>query len=416
MAVAVLDACEAATLVWSMGGQTFLTLVVTASFGLSDPGPARRVAPRPLSFAESVRSDGRSLRYAVDVVPYRPRADVTLVGHVYAPASGATRAAGRLTLERGPELLINKTVAVHAPHTFAAWPLRWEEALGGPEGDNPVGTGAPTVVLPGAPRAPAGFGPLAAPWPSRARLKHGAPRRRAGAFVYPDGFDWAHCQAAPPDQQVRHLMGDESIRLDGLHPDHAQLVVQLPQVRAVGVVFGLGPPDRQLCPFVADTLILEPDERRVSVVWRAIVEATDVAAARAADVAVGVAERDRPVLLPERRDDAVRLAGDAPPQDFEGTIAMSSVAPSPHADAPFALASVAPAGATAAESLDALRAETPPPPPLAGLQGTLDLGADEADAEPSSSARDTVTSAVEAMAAAMAAARVRRGSGSEGPG
>lgn len=385
MGVVTLDACEASPLVWRLGEQTFLTLVVKATFALEEPGVMPRIAPRPISFAETPRSDGKSLRYDVELVPYRPRTDVTLVGQIYAPPDQTlATCSARLTLERGAELLINKTIEAHADHTFVAMPIRWEDALGGPEGDNPVGSATPTLRIPGAPRSPAGFAPISAEWPSRARLRRAKPLVKQGAFEYAAGFDWNHMQGAPPDQQVRYLVGDETLRLDGLHPDHDNLEVQLPGARAVGAVFGLGL-ERQLCAFVADTLVIEPDERRVSVVWRTVLEVPDVATARAVEVAVGVAVSDAPVVLPERREDVAAFAGGSRPADLEGTVVMSSATPHPNADAPFSIAK----GAGQASSFEALRAQVAPPA-LLDLEGTMAI----------SSRRPPAHSAIDSMAAA----------------
>src|SRR5205807_381472 len=106
--------------------------------------------------------------------------------------------------------------------------------------ENPVGVGAdgaalPNVVDPADPRRPAGFGPISRAWPARKKLA-GAGRRRMleqRIAEIGDGFPWDYLQAAPPDQQIELLRGDEWIAVDGMHPSLPRLQTRLPGARAL---------------------------------------------------------------------------------------------------------------------------------------------------------------------------------------
>src|SRR6202042_3058658 len=105
------------------------------------------------------------------------------------------------------------------PQPFAYLPLRWELAYGGPSSkDNPVGVGEdpgdprlPSLVDPADPKKPAGLGPGPASWPSR-RAALGGADPAALAVPSPSlhaGIDLAYFNAAPPEQQLAAILGDE---------------------------------------------------------------------------------------------------------------------------------------------------------------------------------------------------------------
>jgi hypothetical protein len=121
---------------------------------------------------------------------------------------------------------------------------------------------------------PAGFGFLARGW--QPRLGY------AGTYdkkwleerypFLPLDFDDRHHQGAPEDQQCDYLRGGETVRLTNLTPE-GRAEIKLPAAEIpMTVVWRNDPPD-DLQP-VCDTLILEPDHRRVMVVWRAALKLT----------------------------------------------------------------------------------------------------------------------------------------------
>src|SRR5262249_22737348 len=90
---------------------------------------------------------GRSLYSPSDLVPFKPSAEVTLVGHAFAPRGEHV---ARLVV---PRLVgdVDKSIVAVADRTFSAegilregprftrMPLRYERAAGGPDTVNPVG-------------------------------------------------------------------------------------------------------------------------------------------------------------------------------------------------------------------------------------------------------------------------------------
>ncbi len=116
------------------------------------------------------------------------------------------------------------------------------------------------------------FEPVAATGPSRAALLGRVPlgARRPDDWegrVVPEGLDPAYFNAAPPDQQLEGLRGDERILLGNLHPAHAELVTSLPGLRPFATVEGTAAPPRRLA-LRADTLWIDCSRGIAAVVWR----------------------------------------------------------------------------------------------------------------------------------------------------
>jgi hypothetical protein len=256
---------RAACLRWQARPGAFaVTVVCKATFRLQ-PGTATLLdSGEPVLAADEPWSGdaaGRSLRAPSDLVPFKPRADVLLVGSAFSPRKEPARSLiARLIVGE-----VDKSITVvtdrffhldgsfHEGGRFVQMPLRWERAAGGPGTTNPVGVwmdgprdsygrrALPNLEPPGnfslrpdQPITPIGFGPIAASWPGR-RDKLG----RLAAFFPTDGsvsadtplpedLAPAYFNAAPPDQQLDELRVDERIILENLHPAHARLVTALP--------------------------------------------------------------------------------------------------------------------------------------------------------------------------------------------
>jgi hypothetical protein len=207
---------------------------------------------------------GASIRAPGDVVPFRARAEVTLVGSAYAPGGQPVRSlVARLDVGDGA---INKAIEVHADRAFAPdgsieegapftrMPLRYEHAAFGPK--NPVGVRAardaggriplPNLLPRGArvaqprdPIDPVGFGPLHAAWPERAaKLPQGAAwtLHEHGSRPLPGWLAPAFFNAAPADQQLDALPEDAIIALENLHPKHPHFNTTLPGARPRAIV------------------------------------------------------------------------------------------------------------------------------------------------------------------------------------
>ncbi len=200
-----------ASIVWRpRAGAWALTIVCKATFRLA-PGVCTLAEPQE----EPAESDDhwdddptRSLHAAGDLVPFKPRADVLLVGHAFAPGGQPARVL-RAHLAVGA---VDKSVEVWCDRIFwhdgqllegqpfARMQLRYERAAFGPA--NPVGVrfdAAPDVhggvrlpnLQPSGLRVarrgdtfgPIGFGAIAPGWPARAEKLSGARRGVVGSGV-----------------------------------------------------------------------------------------------------------------------------------------------------------------------------------------------------------------------------------------
>jgi uncharacterized protein YjbI with pentapeptide repeats len=192
-----------------------------------------------------------SLRYPSDFAPFKPAADVMLVGFAY-PPPGRNLALVNLrvgALTRKIVALGNRPGGSGAgePQPFERMPLRYEHAFGGPLSDaNPVGIGyktkraSPNLELPdrlvrgfvGSP-PPAGVGPIAPAWAPRASKAgtYDAAWRKARWPYFPADFDWKFFNAAPDEQQVDYLQGDEEYEITSVRPGGLALSGRLPGLR-----------------------------------------------------------------------------------------------------------------------------------------------------------------------------------------
>src|SRR5262249_27279421 len=156
-------------------------------------------------------------------------------------------------------------------------PLRWENAYGGARStENPVGVGfdakdrrAPNVLSDAGAKVAACFAPIDPRWPSRARrlgdaaLDDNPPR-------LPSAFDFSYFCAAPDDQKVESLRGDETVLLVGLHPMEQEIRCSLPGVRPTASIRVSSA--RITVPLICDTLSIDGDALLCSLTWRGDVE------------------------------------------------------------------------------------------------------------------------------------------------
>ncbi len=314
-------------------GRASLAVLVKATFRLVDARPAEVMAPEMLVLKDRhIGEDGaRSLVAASDVLPFRPRCDVTLVGHACAPSGTMVRvrpvrlvvarrtsdgaqapnvarsgsgfvsnAENPLALGQSVSLaahpqegnqppadggtwrsLLDKTLLLFGesgnagPEPFERSRVAYEVARGGPSvPENPVGRPIPLLVDPLDETRVSAFGPIPPFWPSR-RAKRGsvdASVLKESAPNLPANFPWDFFQAAPPDQQVDGLSGGELIQLDGFFADRFRLTTRLPGCRALAVLYRLAPSGQVAelpLSLVLDTLAIDTDRGIANVVWRA---------------------------------------------------------------------------------------------------------------------------------------------------
>jgi hypothetical protein len=240
----------------------------------------------------------RSLHNASDLVPFKARPEVLVVGHAYAPGGSAVPSfLARLrvgSLEKSLLVVGDRHGgpggALTEPSPIVRMPLRWERAAGGPGTLNPVGmrSGAapdargahplPNLLPVGTNLlraadgiAPAGFAPLASGWPVRRARKMGPAALWNGVIdpgtPLPEGLDPAYFNAAPNDQWLSALTGEEIIVLSGLHPLHTELSTRLAPIRPRAHV-ELRNVRTQEVSLAADTLLIDTDRGIATLVFR----------------------------------------------------------------------------------------------------------------------------------------------------
>jgi hypothetical protein len=302
MEIVSLGPLRAGSVVWQpRPGAWTLTVVAKATFviephecPLADPQDDPTPADQPWNDDRT-----RSLRAASDLAPFKPRCDVTLVGHACAahgrPTGSLTARLVVGTVDKAIEIFPDRSWTqdgqLREGPRFLRMPLVYERAGGGPGTTNPVGVpaGGPPdrhgriavpnlqppglhLTSPGQYVDPVGFGPIAAWWPSRLEKLH----RHAASFSHrgwalqpmPPDMDFAYFNAAPADQQVDVLRANERLLLEDLHPDHPRLVTSLPGVRARATVERF-PGAGEEAPLRCDTLSIDLDRGVCSLVWRA---------------------------------------------------------------------------------------------------------------------------------------------------
>lgn len=241
-----------------------------------------------------------------DVALLKPKADVTLFGSAYAsPGKPAVQMKVRFSFgDRGQGF--DKTIHVTGdrvwqrtltgasagePAPFERMPLTYARAFGGADYDaNPCGVGrgdSPRmpnldhahahVTSPSDTHPPACFAPLGDEWGNR-WAKMGTYDRgwlKTRWPYFPADFDWSYFQAAPKDQQLDAIVGDEPFVLEGMHPEHRTLRGKLPgeKPRAFLVMRESG--DLQEVKLRCDTVDFQVDEMNVNLVWRGFADVSD---------------------------------------------------------------------------------------------------------------------------------------------
>lgn len=295
-------------------GRETLLVVVKGTFTLERGGCRPADEPVPLTLADEHSGEPglSTVRCESDFALEKPATDVLLLGHAWAPRGRAKES--RVKLQAGPAgcearvhgdrhwSVVLGLPKVSSPEPFERIPLCWERAFGGTQiqkgGDevegaeerNPIGTGFvkgrgasaidgvalpniedPSELLkrPGQRCAPAGFGVVGRHWLPRRPLfgTYDEAWKRDRMPLPPVDLDpRAFCAAPQPLQARPHLRGGETVVAEGVSPD-GPLRFELPrvahrwEVRIANDWTGLTP--------LLDTLILEPDEGRVALVWRA---------------------------------------------------------------------------------------------------------------------------------------------------
>ncbi|RZO66327.1 MAG: DUF2169 domain-containing protein [Sandaracinaceae bacterium] len=290
-----------------------LLVVVKERFQVLDDGTTRRIGRAQIRFADErwdpddpARS---STRYPHDLAPRKPTTDIVVSAEAVVP-SGASSRELDVRIEVGDAV---RSLRVFGPRTwydagtemrptdplpFSRATLRWEDAFGGldtsdpsaplEELRNPLGRGLakdpqllagavvphvedPTDLIRGhrSRPQPAGVGAIGP----------GFEPRRSAAGTYDDvwrrhrmplpplDLDDHFYQAAAPGLRTRqHLVGGEPVRMLGLHRDGA-LSFELPRLSFL--VEAPSPEGTAEHVPILDTVMLEPNARRLELTWRA---------------------------------------------------------------------------------------------------------------------------------------------------
>ncbi|MEP7122936.1 MAG: DUF2169 domain-containing protein [Byssovorax sp.] len=404
--IVTLGAVASDVVVWRSPTQLHLTLIVKATFRLDET--MAQVEPEDVYRAERHDRNNatHSVRRADDLAPLRSRAEVVFTGHAHAPGGQPTFAQSvRLGVFRDHPL-VDKTLHVYgdrssgAPSPFVKMPLVYERAFGGPGWDeNPIGVGfapdkepnlaAANIVNAADPTRSGGFGPLSRNWRSRRKLLGKTSRKDIEQAIarLPDDFDWSYFHSAPADQRCELLHGDEWLVLDGLLADRPRLEVRLPGARALARVQGLGATE-QAVDLRADTLQIDGDDERCSLVWRSTIALREEAQIQGLAFVVGVELPGAPIAWPapaplsrrapppegppRARLPLPALTDLEPPQSpFEGTIALDDAVEVKRPATPFLAGAATPPPP---------RAPAPEPPPESPFEGTLAVDPDELEA------------------------------------
>lgn len=298
-------------------GRELLVVVVKGTFAIPQNGEEASLAEEqlPLVMADTFTGEpGLSAPvFESDFAPRKPRCDVILNGSAYAPGGRpATRVPVSLQVGRlsktfmvvGDRFWLKGLGALIAtePLPFLSKPITYDRAFGGSDfthpdpakhavcPENTVGIGfnahagpealdrkpLPNTEEAGNPIArpigsyrPMAFGPIGRSWQPRVGFAGTYDQNwldNIFPFLPPD-FDEQYYQAAPPDQQMPYPQGGEPVVLSNLTPE-GRRVFLLPRIGLL-VWFFMKNGEEKEARAVIDTIVIEPDQGRFMMNWRA---------------------------------------------------------------------------------------------------------------------------------------------------
>ncbi|MBI4849356.1 MAG: DUF2169 domain-containing protein [Nitrospirae bacterium] len=325
------------------GDNPVLTVIVKGTFNIR-PGIPAEISEKqmPVLYGAELNDPEKpaSIKFETDIVPFKPRADIVLVGKAYAPEGRAAQSfeAALKVGNMGKSILVfgdrnwvytkkflSSSITISFARPVTEMEIVYENAFGGADkisggvcGENPAGKGflnnksdktiktIDGIPLPNIedPRnmirnyndhpMPAGFGFYGMMWEPRRKYlgtydekwqKERAPKR-------PGDFSFDFYNSAHPDLQVKgYLRGDEDVVLLNLSPD-GEVRFKLPGINPVAkvsksVTFD-GPTTEELVQMDLDTLCLIPDENRFYLVWRGTCHIKDLTASEIRKVEIGI--------------------------------------------------------------------------------------------------------------------------------
>lgn len=258
-------------------GKTFLTIIIKGTFDIRPGEPAAVASEQiPVAFGDEFydEKNGGSVKFESDVAPFKPRADIVLVGRAHVPGGGTAMALD-VSLRVGQ---VRKTIRVFGdrhwvcssrllpehpskPQPFTSMELVYERAFGGIDNEsggfcqeNLVGRGffgkKSKKTLDGAPLPnledpkrlikswkdhpkPVGFGFYGRAWMPRADYlgTYDDKWRKERSPEPPEDFRFDYHNAAHPDLQVEgYMKGDEEVGLVNITPE-GKIRFQLPGIQ-----------------------------------------------------------------------------------------------------------------------------------------------------------------------------------------
>jgi hypothetical protein len=304
------------TLGMEPSGAERLVVAVKGTFTLPARGEEPTLAEEQVPLTDADKFTGEPGLSAVtaecDWAPYKPRCDILLNGSAHAPGGKpAQRVQVGIKIGNWQKLFTvvgdrmwrgGPVPRAGTPEPFEVMPISYDRAFGGVDNfhpdpaqhrtylPNPVGRGyhrllepylvdntplpnseesnAP-VTTPNGDYRPMSFGPIGRNFLARYPLAGTYDQNwQDNVFPFlPADFNPAYFQAAPEDQQVDKIAGGEPVILLNLTPD-GRRDFPLPQVD-VPVVFFRRKGGREEIKGTIDTVLIEPDMQRLSLVWRA---------------------------------------------------------------------------------------------------------------------------------------------------
>lgn len=299
-------------------GREFVIAVIKGTFQiprdpLAEPSLASKQLPLITADEFSGEPGFSAPTFEMDFAQRKPRCDVLLMGSAYAPGN---RPVERVTIrvqvgsmQKGFDVVGDRvwqagafTLGMSRPKLFTVQPFSYDRAFGGVDrakGDpltyrwyptNHAGIGwheyldtqfldgtlLPNteetnnpIKKPNGSYRPMAMGPIGRAW--LPRVSYGGTYdqkwKDEKAPFLPDDFDEHYFQSTVEDQQIGYPAGGESVSLINLTPE-GRTEFKLPNV-TLPVLFLKRNGEHQETEAIVDTILLDPDHRRFSLVWRA---------------------------------------------------------------------------------------------------------------------------------------------------
>jgi len=299
-------------------GAESLLIVIKGTWSIADDGKLE-LADEQLPIQQTPLYNGEpgksSLHYDSDIVLEKPGTDCVLIGHAWAPISavphvdvsftvGPVSQQARVFGERKWISNPKGVVSISTGARFEKIPLTWENSFGGEDTswqdpafhefclENPVGRGfvagksnvgldaqvlpnienpADLIRTPGQRPRPVGFGMIAPYWQPRASYAgtYDENWRRNISPLPPADLDPRFFSSSAPGLCTpKHLTGTEQVVVEGASRQGI-LRFELPGAQPLASVRCWQNEDA--IPLRLDTVIVEPDEARLVLVWRGVV-------------------------------------------------------------------------------------------------------------------------------------------------